>query len=845
LSGLAGKTIFIQTALRVIFSRYADRSLIMSVANTYSRIFTRDQLAGMLHPELLLEPGMEEYERGQRLRERVISVQPRICVERARFVTQSYRKTEHESILVRRAAAFDHILRNTTLFILPDELIVGHQASTQRSAPLFPEFAVEWIREEIDLFETRSQDHFIVTPDVKREFLEDIYPFWKGRTLSDRVYTYVTDEIRLQRFVANVFNVSGHEDTGLGHIALDYQLVLEHGLADIIERIESKLHGLKLWKRGEYDKKLFYESSLSMCRSAIMFAHRYAEKAEEMAESESSACRKEELLRIASICRRVPENPARTFHEALQSFWFIQILPQIYDNGVSISPGRFDQYMYPYYSTDIADGRLTPEAAQELLEAVWVKLTEPIKLYRAADAAFHAGYPMGQNLCIGGVGPDGMDATNDLSYRCLEAHSHMLLMQPNFTARLHLNTPKQFLLKVCEAIRLGNGMPQITNDEVVIQALTSIGISVEEARDYVPVGCVETAPPNVWGRLNGGYVNLVKIVELALNNGKCTLTGEQVGPETGDARAFHSFDQVIEALSGQMKHTMQQLVTWDNLIDRAHAEFMPAPFTSILAGDCIEKGKDVTRGGARYNYTAPYGVGIANAANSLAAVKKLVFEEKAISMDELLSALDTDFKGQEEMRQQLINRAPKFGNDIPEVDLLAKLVVDVFFDSMKGYETFRGGPFVGSFIPVASYVALGMQTGATPDGRKAHTPLADGISPVNGTDLEGPTAVFKSVCALDHRRIPNGVIFNQKIYPGIIANEEGLEKFAQLIRSYIMLGGCHVQFNVVSADVLRDAQQHPEQHKGLVVRVAGYSAFFNEIHRDVQDSIITRTEQML
>jgi pyruvate formate-lyase/glycerol dehydratase family glycyl radical enzyme len=798
-----------------------------------------------LHPEHVLKEGSAAFERGQRLRKRVISTRPHICIERARFVTEVYRETEHEHILTRRAEAFDRILRNMSVYILDDELIVGHQASRQRSAPLYPEFAVEWIREEIDLFETRPQDRFIVPEEVKDEFLNDIYPYWRGKTLSDRVHSYMTEEIRLQRFVANVFNISGHEDNGLGHVALDYEKALQNGLRGVIADIEKRLSELELWRPDDYQKMLFFKSCVRMCESAIVFANRYAEKAGETAQEEKDAARRQELLVIGEVCRRVPEYPARSFHEALQSFWFLQLLPQIYDNGVSISPGRLDQYLYPFYTADIEKGLLTREKAQELLESMWVKLTEPIKIYRAQDAAFHAGYPMGQNLCVGGVGPDGIDATTDLSYRCLEAHSHMLLMQPNFTARLHLRTPRDFLMKVCEAIRLGNGMPQITNDEVVVLALTGIGISLPEARDYVPVGCVETAPPNVWGRLNGGYLNLAKVVELALNNGRCRVSGEQVGPETGDPRSFESFDEVLDAFKAQMEYSMAHQVTWDNLIDRAHAEFMPTPFTSVMVGDCVEKGRDVTAGGARYNYTAPYGVGIANAGNALYAVKRMVFDDEALTMDELLTALDTDFKGREDLRQLLIHKVPKYGNDIPEVDLMAKEVADIFLDAMQGYETYRGGPFVGSFIPVASYVALGMATGATPDGRRAGEPLADGISPSNGTDLQGPTAVFKSVCALDHRRIPNGVIFNQKLHPQTVATEEGMAKFAELIRSYIMLGGCHVQFNVVTADTLRDAQRNPEKHQGLVVRVAGYSAFFNEIHRDVQDSIITRTEQGL
>jgi pyruvate formate-lyase/glycerol dehydratase family glycyl radical enzyme len=796
-------------------------------------------------PSHVLKGGMEEYERGQRLRMRVISVDPHICIERARIVTRAYREMEREPVILKRAKTFDRILRSISVYILEDELIVGHQASTQRSAPLFPEFAVEWVNQEIETFETRPQDRFITPHEVIREFREEIYPYWRGNTLHDHLMAHITEDIRLQRFVATVFSVGLHEDGGLGHVALDYNKVLVNGLDGIKEEIEEKMAGLTLWKPDEYKKKLFYESTLMVCDAAILFARRYAAEARERASSEEDEKRKAELLSIADVCERVPQHPARTFHEALQSFWFVQLLPQIYDNGVSISPGRFDQYMHPYYARDIAEGRLTREQAQELLEACWVKFTEPIKVYRAVDAAFHAGYPMGQNLCVSGVSPEGLDATNDLSYRCLEAHSHMLLMQPNFSARMHANSPHEYLMAVAEAIKLGNGMPQITNDDVFITALTNIGVPIAEAREYVPVGCVENAPPNAWGRCNGGYTNLTKIVELALNDGVCRVTGKQVAPKTGDPRTFTSFDQVLDAYKKQMAHSIKTLATWDNIIDMIHAELMPTPFTSIVVGDCIERGLDVTAGGARHNWTGPLGVGIANAGDSLYTIRKLVFDDRTVTMSDLIDALDDDFEGNEALRQYLVNKVPKYGNDIREVDLFAKLATDVYFDELGNYETYRGGPFVASLLPVASYVAFGMTTGATPDGRHAKERLADGISPTAGVDLEGPTAVFKSVCTIDHRRCPNGVIFNQKINPGVLQSEEGMRKFADLIRSYCTLGGGHIQFNIVSADVLKDAQKNPEKHRGLVVRVAGYSAFFNEIHRDVQNSIIARTEQML
>ncbi|MFW6181323.1 MAG: pyruvate formate lyase family protein, partial [Spirochaetota bacterium] len=525
--------------------------------------------------EHVLEPGTPEYDRGQFLRRRVITVDPHICIERARLVTESYRETENEPVLIRRARAFDRILRGISVYILDRELIVGHQAGTQRSAPLFPEFAVEWIDREIDTFETRGQDRFIVPEEVRREFREEILPYWRGRTLTDHLMAHLSEEIRLQRFVATVFSVGLHEDGGLGHVALDYRKVLTRGLEGIKEEIRERMDRLVLWKPEDYRKKLFYESALMMCESAIAFAGRYASKAREMAAAEPDPARREELESIAAVCDRVPRHPARGFHEALQSFWFVQLLPQIYDNGVSISPGRFDQYLYPYYAGDLASGRLTREQAQELLEACWVKFTEPIKVYCAADAAFHAGYPMGQNLCVGGVAPDGLDAVNDLTYRCLESHSHMLLMQPNFSARMHQGSPHEYLMAVCESIKLGNGMPQITNDEVFVTALTGIGVPIEEAREYVPVGCVENAPVNTWGRSNGGYINLTKILELALNDGVCRITGEQVGPRTGDPRAFTGFDQVVDAYRDQMRHSVRTLATWDNLIDMIHAQLMP------------------------------------------------------------------------------------------------------------------------------------------------------------------------------------------------------------------------------------------------------------------------------
>ena len=602
---------------------------------------------------------------------------------------------------------------------------------------------------------------------------------------------------------------------------------------------------LKEWKAEDIEKKKFYSACLSICDSMIAFAHRYADLTAQMAINEKDKKRKAELLRMSENCRRVPEFAPRDFYEALQSIWFVQVAIQIYDNGPSITVGRMDQYVYPYYEQDILSGKLTKLKAQELLESFWIKFTEPIKIYCEADAAFHAGYPMGQNLVVGGLTPDGEDGTNDLSYRCLEAHSHIVLMQPNFSVRLHKNSPFEFVKRTCEAIRMGNGMPQIINDDVYIPAMLNVGVSLREARDYAPVGCVELTPLNTWGRCNGGYFNLSKIVELTLHNGICKISNRRVSIETGDPRTFETFEDFIEAFKKQMNYCMEKLVTWDNIIDMVHAELSPTPLTSMLVDDCIKNGKDVTSGGARYNWTGPLGVGIANAGDSLYAIKKVVYEDKLYTMDEMIRALEDNFQNEQPMREFLMNRVPKYGNDLDEPDEMVKLATDLFFDSMLGYETYRGGPFVAALLPVASYVAFGMATAALPDGKPSGEPLADGISPDYGVDKKGPTAVMHSVSKIDHVRCANGVIFNQKLSPMTVSTPEGMKKWVDMVMTYISLGGGHVQFNIVSADTLRTAQAQPDKYKSLVVRVAGYSAFFNELAEEVQDSIIARTEHEL
>lgn len=785
-----------------------------------------------------------QYERIQRLKAQIINAVPHLCMQRAKVITEYDKSHKHLPLMEWKAKSFMEILARISVYILPDELIVGHQSSMHRSAPVFPEFAVQWIADEIDMFETRVQDPFVIDPEDKRLFLEEIYPYWKGRTLSDKIDYLMPEETRLQRFDAGAFSLGIHETGAFGHVLPDFQKLMDVGLNGIVEECEQAKRGLKNWVVEDMKKAMFYDACIVICEAFILFAKRYSELAAKMAADEQDGKRQQELEAISAVCARVPGYPPRTLHEALQSAWFYQLCIQIYENAVAQSMGRIDQIFYPYYEKDINEGVISREDAQELLSAFFAKFAEPVKAYCKADCEIHAGFPMGQNVCVGGIGINGLDATNDLSYRFLEANRQLKLGQPNFTARVHANSPDEYLKSVTRTIMKGNGMPQLASDDVFIPSLLEIGVPLKEARDYGIIGCIEAATTNAWGRTNGGYFNIAKYVELALSNGKCMISGVQVGPKTGDPRQFASFDDVMQAYKTQLEYGFNLLAAWNNEIDMIHERNHPTPIISLLVGGCLDNGKDVTAGGATYNWTGPLGVGVADTGNSLYAVKYAVFDKKAVTMDELVTALEDNFEGHGDLMLYLKNRVPKYGNDIEEVDDVTRVAMDIFFDAMLPYETPRGGPFVASLLPVASYVSFGYATGALPDGHRSGEPLSDGISPTNGTDVEGPTAVFKSVTKIDHVRCPNGVIFNQKFTPTVVDSEEGLDKFVGLIRSYISLGGGHAQFNFVTSDTLRKAQEHPDEYKGLVVRVAGYSAIFSELSKDVQDTIISRTEQM-
>ncbi len=776
------------------------------------------------------------------LRDHVLHARPSISSERARLVTQSYQETEGQPILLRRAHALDKILREMTIYIAEGELIVGNMAPKPRAAPIFPEMGTEKLEESLEELDQRPQDRMELTDEVKKE-LRASFPYWQGKTVREKVFAALPDDVvRARR--ANMFTLDNHEDGGLGHVLPDFPSVLENGFRCLIDQVQRKLAPLDLAQPEQYKQWLFWRAAITVMEAAIAFAERYAAEAERLAATATSEAAKAEYLAIAEICRRVPAQPARTLHEAIQSCYFVDIIIQIETNGTAISPGRLDQMLFPYYAKDRDSGRLTFEQAQELIDCLWVKLNELIKLRSNFASRVHAGFPMNENVCIGGQDEHGQDATNELSFMFLNSCERVRLSHPQFSMRVHKKTPDALLMRAMECIKIGSGRPQLVSDEVIVPALCTRGVPLKVARTWAPIGCVEAGVHGLWGRGNGGYFNTTKVLELALNDGMDQLTGQRLGPSTGNAAQFTRFDQVLDAFDRQMAHAVYLLGIENNVIDLIHAENVPHVFMSCIITGALESGKDVTEGGARYNWTGPLGVGLANTANSLAAVQRVVFEDRKATMAELVGALAKDFEGQENLRQILLH-APKYGNDDYAADSLARYVVDEFVNHAKRQPTPRGGnQGPCCMFSLSSNLPLGWSTAATPDGRKSMEPLADGISATHGTDLKGPSAMLKSASCLDHQNTA-GSILNLKFHPMVLKTRTDLSKLGDLFRTYLVdLGGAQVQANIVSANLLRDAQKYPERHRDLIVRVTGYSAYFTELSKELQEDIIGRTEHL-
>jgi pyruvate formate-lyase/glycerol dehydratase family glycyl radical enzyme len=794
------------------------------------------------------QPGSTATARVQRLREKLLDTTPEVCAERARYLTEAYRQYEADPPVLRRARALAHVLDKMTIYLQEGELIVGNQASRPRAAPIFPEYSSGWIEQEIDEFGRRRADVYMVRPEVKKELLEEILPCWRGKTLYDRVMAVLPEHVKEAQEIGAISG-RGNITSGDGHIIVDFVKLMRVGLEGIIAEAEQALDALSPYDAAEARKRPFLEAVGIACRAAIHFAARYAEKAQRQAMEERDPIRRAELENIGAICRRVPAKPPRTFHEALQSAWFVQLVLQIESNGHSFSMGRLDQYTYPFYRADVEAGRLTEEQAVELLECLWLKLFSVIKIRPWSHTRFGIGYPTYQNVTIGGLDRSGQDATNELSYLILRTVRETRLTQPNVSARYHSSSPEGFLVECGRTIRIGFGMPAMKNDEMIIPALLEKGVCPEDAYDYAIVGCVEAAVPGKWGYRNTGmaFLNILKALELAYNDGRDPNTGVALCPGSGTLTDLKSFDELYDAFLQQLRYYTQCHVELDTHADLALEEMVPDAFCSALVSDCVARGKTIKEGGAIYDVVSGLQSGLANVANSLMAIKKRVYEEGALTLEELGHALETDFAGQggERIRQLLLS-APKYGNDIDEVDhLAARILTDALHEASK-YHTSRygrgpiGGTYAGSTSNISANVPLGQPVGATPDGRKAGQPIAEGVSPTHYTVEKGPTAIMRSVAKLPTIKMI-AQLLNLRLAPGSLDTEEGLRQLARLLRGFQALKGWHVQFNTVSTETLLAAQKRPEKYRDLVVRVAGYSALFVTLDKVTQDDIIERT----
>jgi trans-4-hydroxy-L-proline dehydratase len=778
--------------------------------------------------------------RVRRLLEGFHAAQPEVFAERAVLVTQAYQETEGRPMPLRRAAALERVLEGGSVLIRDGELIVGCKTPAVLGSPLYPEIACDWVENELESIALRPEAPFAVSEGTKDALRADVFHYWKGRQICDRILEALPPGV-LQATDEGLF-FHYYMNRSIGHITVDYRAVLEKGFLGLRGEVRRELGALRPEQPGILKRIHELRAMERCCAAAIAFADRYAFEAAEMAAMEAHPVRRRELAEIARVCGLVPANPAATFREALQSFWFVHLILNLETNSYAISPGRFDQYLYPYYAADLEAGRLTRDGARELLSCLWLKLNELTVVKEGGTAKASTTYNDFQNLNVGGQLADGRDAVNDLSYLCVEVAGLMQLPQPQVSALISEKTPEQFLQHCCRVIRSGLGMPSVFNDDEKVQSMLHKGRSLADARLGSINGCVEL---NVQGKdsmASSGYLNLCKCLELALNDGVNPLTGTRLGPRTGRFEDMGTFPELMDALRLQIRHALGLKLGYDYIARAAYAEYCPVPFTSLLISDCISTGLDYHDGGSHYSLPMVGGVGVGTAADSLAAIRKLVFEDAALPAAELSAALLADFAGSERTRLLLQQRAPKWGNGDDFVDTLAHDLVEIFCDELEQHRNERGVPYVANMIPTTTHVWFGALTGATADGRHAEAPLSEGISPVQGTDRNGPTAVVRSMARLDQVRCC-GTLLNMKFHPSALEGDDGVSNLAHLIRAYFTLGGHHIQFNVVSADTLRAAQAHPEEYRTLLVRVAGYSDYFGRLSRELQDEIISRTEQ--
>lgn len=767
------------------------------------------------------------------LRERTMSEERFLSIEQARIITRVYRENEGIPVCIKRAESLARALREMTIKIDPCELIVGNRTPGIRSGVVFPEAGISWLADEIETLPERTQDSFKVNPDDVMIFRKEIEPFWRGKTLEDLIYYEMGNQIRA---IAKVVKIN-QKDHAQGHICPDVSKWLGSGPAGLLEEAGRYLESAEPAARD------FYKSVVISLEASCDFILRYSKLAEEMSLNETDPEISANLSKISLVCSNISKSPPENFREAIQSVWFLFVILHMESNASSFSPGRMDQYLFPYFINDIHTDKIDYESALEIIDALFIKFNQIVYLRNSNSARYFAGFPIGFNVTLGGRTGNGNDSVNELSFLFLKAQDHIRLPQPNLTARVHGDSTDKYLNECTRIIGLGTGMPQIVNDESIIPALESSGIEAADAIDYAVVGCVELSTQgNFLGWSDAAMFNMVKALELTLNNGVCLLTGEQSGLQTGDLTDYNSFEELESAFKKQLEYFFGRMIKVCEGVERAHQVKMPSPFLSSVTGICLEKGKDITAGGAKYNFSGIQAIQVANICDSMAALKQIVFYSKEVSREKFLKALRNNFYNDEILRQKCINKVAKYGNDIESTDNIGAEWIRFFAGMLKRHKNFRGGDYNLGLYAVSAHVPMGQNVGATPDGRLAGSPLADGgVSPMNGRDKNGPTAVLKSVARIPFDLAANGALLNMKFLPSFFNTASDRGKFSSLIRGFADLKIHHVQFNVVSRQDLLNARSDPDSYRGLTVRVAGYTAYFTELAEDLQDEIIQRT----
>ena len=770
--------------------------------------------------------------RVKRLKKQMIDEPRFVSIEQARIVTRVYKENEGKSIAIKRALSLYEALQRISIRIDQGELIVGNRTTGVRAGVVFPESGISWVDDELESLPSRPQDKFNVAEEDIAVFRNEILPYWKGKTLEDKVAERIGEEKSLIGKVAKI----NQTDHAQGHICPNTQQWLEKGPKSLLDGVRQKARSCS------QDKKEFYQAMEIVLEGAMLFIERYEILAKQLAADESDMSQKQEYTDIANVCKSIKDAPAKDFRQAVQSIWFLYVILQMESNASSFSPGRMDQYLLPYFKKDINNRKIDEERALELIECLWLKFNQIVYLRSANSAKYFAGFPIGFNVAVGGQNADGLDASNELSYLFLKAQEHLGLPQPNLSARVFAGSSDQFLEACAAVIGKGSGMPQMFNDEAVIPALMSKGIKKADAYNYAIVGCVElTTHGNSLGWSDAAMFNLVKALELALNNGVCMQTGKQMGAKTGSLTNYKTYEDLEHAFEKQIDFFFDRMIKCCEVVEKLHYDILPSAFLSTVIDDCVEKGIDVTGGGAKYNLSGIQAIQPANIADCMAAVKTLVFDEKTVTRQDMLTALQQNYENNDLLRLRLLNKAPKFGNDIEWVDEIAHKWIKHFADKLVGLINPRGGVYHTGLYTVSAHVPMGANVGATPDGRKAGKPLADGgLSAVYGRDDKGPTAHLKSVSKVDSILGSNGALLNMKFAPDIF-NDENIDKFVSLLKAFVAMKITHIQFNVISNDELLKAQKDPEKYRSLTIRVAGYTAYFTELAPDLQAEIIART----